>query len=469
MAPKKAAKSVEAPKEVAPIEEAPRGLQIIEMQVENIKRIRLAHIKPKGSVVIVAGKNGSGKSSLLDAISWALTGTSTVPSQPIRKGQRTGGVRIDLGDFVVTRYFTRVDPEKSAKGNTYMTKLIVEGKHREQYPSPQAVLNGLMGKISFDPLAFVRMAEADQLKTLRGLVTFDVDVDAIQAEAKAAYDQRREAGRIYDGAKARLGVMPQPDADLPLKPVNVDALTKTLEGAANHNSVVEGARRKKGGYEEASRSFVAAAEAKIERAMELRRQADELEKEAEDSVNKGAEALLIAETVEIPAELQAAELAAAISEATALNGKIAGAERYRLTEDEVADANAEWERLDQIVLSCAKQVGDALARAKMPIEGLGIGSEEVLYNGLSFGQASNAEQIQVSMALGMASNPKLRVLRIADGSLLDDDSFQLIEQAAEKHGFQVWIERVDASGKIGIVMEDGEASGDEVIPEDAAK
>jgi hypothetical protein len=87
----------------------------------------------------------------------------------------------------------------------------------------------------------------------------------------------------------------------------------------------------------------------------------------------------------------------------------------------------------------------------------------VLYQGLPFGQASNSEQIRVSMALAMASNPKLRVLRISDGSLLDSDSMELVANEAEKHGFQVWIERVDASGSVGIVMEEGIASGEEVV------
>lgn len=450
-------------------EQAPQGLQIIGMTVENIKRIRLARIKPKGNVIVVAGKNGSGKTSLLDAIAWGLTGTSTVPTYPIRKGQRVGTVKIDLGDFIVTRHFTHVDQEKSAKGATYVTKLLIEGKRREQFPSPQSLLNGLMGKISFDPLAFTRMEDAEQLKTLRELVTFDIDIDKVQAEIKAAYDERREAGRIRDASKARLASMTQPEADLPTTPINVEAITKKLEGAANHNNMVAQLRRRKASHEEAAAYYAEEAKAKRERAAELRRQAEVMEQEAEQLVAKGTETLALGAKVDTGEELDTANLALEISNANSLNARISAAERYRLTEDEVKDATAEWERLDTLLKERTKDLDDALARAKMPIEGLGIGNDEVLYKGLPFGQASNAEQIQVSMALAMASNPKLRVLRIADGSLLDTDSFALIADAAAKNGFQVWIERVDTTGKVGIVMEDGEASGDETVPEEAAK
>lgn len=55
----------------------------------------------------------------------------------------------------------------------------------------------------------------------------------------------------------------------------------------------------------------------------------------------------------------------------------------------------------------------------------------------------------------MAANPKLRVLRIRDGSLLDKKSLGLIAAMADDQDFQVWIEAVDTTGKVGIFMEDG--------------
>ena len=463
---KKSAKSEAAETK---IEKVPEGSHIVELLVENIMKVRVAHIKPKGSVVQITGKNGQGKTSVLRAIAWALTGTTDVPTQPIRAGQRVGSVKMDLGDLVVTRYFTRVDPEKSAKGNTFITKLIVEGKRRETFKSPQAVLDALMGKISFDPLAFTRMDDKKQLETLRGLVTFDIDVDQVQAEIKAAYDSRRDAGRIFDVAKARLAAMAKPDEGLPAKLVDVEAITKRLEGASNHNSVVAARKATKERLLEEAVKLVASNKEHIAEIERLRLRIAELAMKCEENI-AGAE-VKHAESVamETGEEIDTAELAAEISAATETNNKIRAAFGYHVAEDEVSDSNAEWERLDAIVKGRTKDLEDALARAQMPIEGLGIGNDEVLYKGLPFGQASNAEQIQVSMALGMASNPKLRVLRIADGSLLDADSMALVTAAADKHGFQVWIERVDASGSVGVVMEDGEASGDEVVVMEVAK
>ena len=70
--------------------------------------------------------------------------------------------------------------------------------------------------------------------------------------------------------------------------------------------------------------------------------------------------------------------------------------------------------------------------------------------------SSNAEQIKVSAAIGMTTNRKVRVMRIKDGSLLDDSSLAVIAEMAHERDFQVFIETVDLTGNIGFYMEDGE-------------
>ena len=92
----------------------------------------------------------------------------------------------------------------------------------------------------------------------------------------------------------------------------------------------------------------------------------------------------------------------------------------------------------------------------MPIEGLGWNETEVSYKNIPFEQLSGAEQLKISMAIAMASNPKLKVVLIKDGSLLDQDNLKVIEEMAKEKDWQVWIESVDESGKIGIYIEDGE-------------
>jgi energy-coupling factor transporter ATP-binding protein EcfA2 len=454
---------------------APEGLHIVEMFVENVKRVRLAHIKPKGKMLVIAGANGSGKSSIIDAIMWALAGTSTVPSQPIRSGTRVATVKLDIGEYIVTRTFTRIDADKSAKGSTYKTTLHVEGKRREEFKSPQMVLNGIMGKISFDPLAFTRMDDKQQLETMRSLVHFDIDIDALDLAQTLDYDERRIAGRGVDQAKAQLASLNLPAPGLPDEPIDTAAITAKLQNAAQQNQHVAEQRRRKEGLERD-------AEAAEVQAKQMRRQAAELLDAAEKldgqvggislvssdpstSTSRVLELLRDAHQIQVGEEIDTAEVAAELTRAQETNAAIQRAARYRETVQLVAEAEKHWKDIDDRMKTRANERSDAITRAKMPIEGLSIGAGEVVYKGLPFSQASNAEQIRVSVALGVSSNPKLRLGFIKDGSLLDKKSLLLLEKLAEEQNFQIIIERVDPTGKVGVVMEEGEASGEDVVEE----
>jgi hypothetical protein len=92
----------------------------------------------------------------------------------------------------------------------------------------------------------------------------------------------------------------------------------------------------------------------------------------------------------------------------------------------------------------------------MPVESLAFGEGEVLYGGLPLGNASSAEQLRVSVGVAMAANPTLRILRVRDGSLLDDNSLELLSSLVAANNFQLWIERVEESDQRPcVVMEDG--------------
>lgn len=467
MASKKAAEK--KPKVMAGIEVVeraeplPEGYTILELFIENIKKVRICHLKPAGDVVYVTGENGSGKTSVLDSIIWALDGLGTTTTEPIRAGERVGTIKMDLGDYVVTRNFTRVDPTKSAKGHTYFPKLTIGGKNNEVFKNPQTLLNSFMGSISFDPLAFTRMSDKDQLEELRRLVKFDLDIDELDAAQKADYDERKIVGRTVDSAKAKLEGAEKPEEGLPETPVDVLEITKRLEGAANHNNTVAAARRRKAGHLEDAENDgkeIVLVEALI---VDLEAQIAKARKSIVTLQESIATAQQRYDDAEVPDEIDTAAVSAELTAANTLNGAIADAARYRTLQAEYDAAESSWTTLDESIKERARQREEAIARAKMPIDGLGIGDGQVLYEGLPFSQASNAQQIRVSMALGMSSNPKLRVMIIKDGSLLDQKSLALITEMAAKNGFQVWIERVDSSGKVGVVMEDGEASGEEVV------
>ncbi len=112
-------------------------------------------------------------------------------------------------------------------------------------------------------------------------------------------------------------------------------------------------------------------------------------------------------------------------------------------------------KIEEIDAAKAKTLGEA----KFPIQGLAFDENAVTFRGLPFDQASSAEQLAVSVAMGLALNPKLKVLLIRDGSLLDEESLALVARMADEAKAQVWIERVGDGAECSVVIEDGQLRG----------
>ena len=71
-------------------------MNILELHVENVKRIKVVNIKPLTNPVIIGGMNGQGKSSVLDSIMYALAGAKALPEKPIREGQEKLNITITI-------------------------------------------------------------------------------------------------------------------------------------------------------------------------------------------------------------------------------------------------------------------------------------------------------------------------------------------------------------------------------------
>jgi hypothetical protein len=151
-----------------------------------------------------------------------------------------------------------------------------------------------------------------------------------------------------------------------------------------------------------------------------------------------------------------------LEEAERVLALIAGRDERARLAAEFQALKARSDAFTQAMADRAEAREKALAAAEMPVPGLSfatIADELVVtFNGEPFEQASSAEQLRVSTAIAMAANPKLRVLRIKDGSLLDKNSLAILSQTATDNDFQIWGEFVGEEGA-GIIMEGGVVRG----------
>jgi len=192
-------------------EQAP--LHIVSLEAENVKRLVAVRVEPdpSGGLVVVSGRNGQGKTSVLDSIWLALGGAPAgkASSRVVRDGEDSARVVVDLGDLVVTRKWQRSEDGQER------SSLVVESRDGARYRSPQALLDSLVGRLSFDPLAFAHKPAKDQRADLLSLVSLPFDLDTFDRERAEAFAERTELGRAVRAAEARLAAMPVPPPDLP--------------------------------------------------------------------------------------------------------------------------------------------------------------------------------------------------------------------------------------------------------------
>lgn len=431
-------------------------MKIVRLTAENVKKLRTVAIEPDGSVVQITGPNGSGKSSVLDAIYYALAGTKDIPSHPVRKGEKKALIQLDLGEIVVTRRFT----------DAGTTTLTVEASNGARFPSPQRMLDDLLGALTFDPLAFSRMDPKKQLEQLRGVVKIDADIDALDVATRADYDLRTEANRTAKSLRAQAEAIAI-DPNAPADPIDTDALLTAMQSAADDNATLEIRRGRRQQKSEEARRHREAIAAHQQRVKELEAELAAF-RERIAAATEAAEAIekQVADAAPLPAPIDVSAIRQQIEHAQAINQAVANRKRRAAIEGDAEAQEMLAAGLTAAIERRAAERAAAIAAAAMPVAGLSFGDGEVLYNGLPFDQASSAEQLRVSVAIAMAANPKLRVMRIKDGSLLDESGLRTIAEMADAQDFQVWIEQVDTTGRVGIVMEDGAIRGAE-LPEAA--
>lgn len=464
-------------------------MKIVRLSASNVKRLTAIEVTPQGNIIKVGGKNGAGKSSVLDSIAYALGGKELVPSEPIRLGESQASVTVDLGDYLVIRKFNRdrlpcdcqlstvppgtdgtphehYDTCASRKFGETKSALVVTNKDGARYPSPQAILDKLYGKLTFDPLVFADANAKDQNGILRRLT--NLDFTPLENKRKELSDERSMVSKSFKALTAQIEGMPHfPNA--PAQEMGNDAITKELEDAERLRKEADAARVEHSNRvadlsvaREAVRicdNVITTTETKI---IELQQRLEE-EKQRRLSLVERSERL---EREVTTLSSFSAETRAAVPDTASINDRIKVVENtnrevranaIRLEKvTRATDLNKQVELLVQQIVAIDQQKQHALTTTKFPVEGLSLTDDGVTFNGIPFEQASTAEQLRVSVAIGLALNPTLRVLLIRNGNALDDDSLAAVAEQAAEADAQIWLEYVTKNDEgVQVMIEDG--------------
>lgn len=403
-------------------------MKIETIAINGFKKLQQFAIDPAGKSVEIKGRNGEGKSSIIDAVWCTLTGKD-VPGVPVNRESVTAKIVVGLDDGHTARL------SFSSKGNK---SLVVEGPDGEPVKAPATFLENLIGKISFDPFEFVNQTPQKQRAFLQQLLGLDfADLDSDKA---FLLEQKREIDRD--------AVAIEREAETLLDAQNVDRVdVSDLVAKQNERAEVIAKGREAAAAVERAESVVESAKASV---ASLEEQIAALNGRLESAKAHAATETSKVAPLRTSLELLRSQVAGMPDNSEAIRN--AGetnrqADRWAKRLELVARSKSIKGDLDAVKMKLEGIEGERQNRimdAKFPVPGLTFSVDGVLFNGLPFdsGNQCQSDILRVGVAIAVAQNPTARIVRIKDGSLLDSSAKSSLLAMLAENGFQAFIETV---------------------------
>ena len=406
-------------------------VKINRLDIENVKRIRAVTVEPAASgLTIVGGRNEQGKTSVLDAIAWALGGDRFKPSQPVRDGSvipPTLSLRLSNGLIV----------ERKGK-NSSLTVTDPAGKK-----SGQQLLNEFVEQLALDLPRFMAASSGEKAKILLRIIGVEDKIAALDRQEQETYNRRRAIGQIADQKRKYAKEQPLfPDA--PKEPVSVSELIRQQQDILARN-----------GENQRKRQNLAYLEGQ---ASDVQRRIDELlEKQqliqADLEIARKSALDLHDESTE--------ELECNLAQIDQINRKVrANQDRDKAEEDALVHEN-QYNTLTAELERVRTAKADLLQDAALPLPGLSVEDGELTYNGFMWDNLSGSAQLRVATAIVRRLNPQCGFVLLDKLEQMDLDTLREFGAWLEQEGLQAIATRVSTGSECSIIIEDGYVAGQE--------
>ena len=410
------------------------SVKINTLELENVKKIKAVQLSPqKNGLTVIGGKNRQGKTSVLDAIAWALGGDRFKPSEPHREGSMVEPhLKLTLDNGIVV--------ERSGKNGAL--KVLDPSGNR----AGQQLLNSFVETFALDLPRFMEGSPKEKADTLLKIIGVGDRLYELEREEKRLYDERRFTGQIADQKRKYANELPEfPDA--PAEPVSASELIARQQEILVRNGENERLRRERDKLNDELKA------AEIDFSQAKRRLEEAQDKAAR--ANTAAAELHDESTTELEADI------ARIDE---INRKVrSNAEKAR-ADAEADELNDKYGMLSDSIEAVRRERTALLEGADLPLKGLSVEGGELLYNGHKWDGMSGAEQLIVSTSIVRRLNPECGFVLLDKLEQLDLDTLRKFGEWLEKEGLQAIATRVSTGEECSIIIEDGSVTGVEPEP-----
>lgn len=412
------------------------SIKINRLEAENVKRIKAVKVEPTANgLTVIGGKNGQGKTSVLDAIAWALGGDRYRPSEAKnRDSVIPPTLHIVMSNGLVV--------ERKGKNSD----LKVTDPNGQK--AGQQLLNEFVEQLALDLPKFMEASSKEKANTLLQIIGVGDKLTALEKEEKELFNERTYVGRIAtQKEKYAKEQIYYPDAPKDL--VSPSELIKQQQDILARN----GENQRKREHAKELQNQVNQMEAEISRIK------DELEKK-EKQYKKVKDDMYIALTSAKDLQDQStAELESSISDIEEINRKVrANLDKMKAEEDALTYKN-QYDELTVKINKTRDAKSDLLKNAELPLPELSVTDGELTYKGQKWDNMSGSERLIVSTAIVRKLNPECGFVLLDKLEQLDLDTLHEFGQWLEAEGLQAIATRVSTGDECSIIIEDGYVVG----------
>jgi AAA15 family ATPase/GTPase len=414
------------------------AITINSFEAENVKRIKAVKLKPspKG-LTIIGGGNAQGKTSVLDAIAWALGGNNFKPSSPAREGSVIPpALSVTLSNGI----------KVERKGKNSDLKVTDPSGQR----AGQKLLDEFVSAFALNLPKFIDATSKEKADTLLKIIGVGDRLHELEKQENELYNNRTAIGRIAD-QKQKFADEMQSYPDVPDQIVSASDLIKQQQDILARNGQRQQWIREYDKY--------------LEEYNRIKSQIDQLEERLHEVDEK------IKASEHTPKELameSTAELEANIADIEEINRKVRANLDKEKAEDDAKLMASQYDTLTAEIEKVRSDKADLLSHADLPLPGLTVESGELVYNGQKWDCMSGSEQLKVATAIVRKLNPNCGFVLMDKLEQMDPQTLEDFGAWCEQENLQVIATRVSTGDECSIIITDGVGGIDDADPTPAA-
>ncbi|NQK92940.1 AAA family ATPase [Streptococcus suis] len=402
------------------------------LEIENVKRIKAVKIEPSATgLTIVGGNNNQGKTSVLDAIAWALGGNKYKPSQAQREGSQVPPtLKIVMSNGLIVE----------RKGKNASLKVIDPNGQK----GGQQLLDSFVEELAINLPKFMDSTPKEKAETLLQIIGVGDQLAELELKEKELYNNRHAIGVIAD-QKEKFAKEQEFYPDAPKELVSIAELIQQQQAILAKNG--ENARKRQN--VDTIQMQYSNAEATVSRLQaELAKAIDERDKFKQDL------AIAQKDAIELHDE-STAEIEANIQQIYDINRKVRANLDKEKAEEDAKEIRQQYNALSVEIEDVRKQKRDLLTNADLPLEGLSVEDGELLYLGQRWDNMSGSQQLQVATAIVRKLKPECGFVLIDKLEQMDQVTLKEFGEWLKREGLQAIATRVSTGDECSIIIDDG--------------